>query len=107
VREECAVPGAAFPAHAVSEGMPLSVVAFRNEAPLHGVAVERPAGVQGLGVAPTGRAMVNNEIVAVGSAEALAHHRRQQRYSRRTDGPTLLQIAHPTRCTCQHPWLHS
>src|SRR5881396_1990819 len=57
--------------HPGREGMPLSVVAFRNDAPLHRVAVERPAGVQGLGVAPTGRAMVNNEIVAVGSAEAL------------------------------------
>ena len=54
------------------EGMPLSVVAFRNDAPLHGVAVERPAGVQGLGVAPTARAMVNDEVVAVGSAEAFA-----------------------------------
>src|SRR5947208_6686328 len=71
VREKVVMPGAAVAAHPGREGMPLSVVAFRNDAPLHGVAVERPAGVQGLGVAPTGRAMVNNEIVAVGSAEAL------------------------------------
>ena len=64
------MPGAAVAAHPGREGMPLSVVAFRNDAPLHGVAVERPAGVQGLGVAPTARAMVDDEVVAVGSAEA-------------------------------------
>src|SRR5205823_6930186 len=70
VGEEVVVPGAAVAAHPGREGVPLSVVAFRNDAPLHGVAVERPAGVQGLGVAPTARAMVDDEVVAVGSAEA-------------------------------------
>src|SRR5439155_20604431 len=71
VGEEVVVPGAAVAAHTGREGMPLSVVAFRNDAPLHGVAVERTGGGQGFGVAPTARAMVNDEVVAVVSAEAL------------------------------------
>ncbi|PYV37837.1 MAG: hypothetical protein DMG09_13680 [Acidobacteria bacterium] len=71
VGEEVVVPGAAIAAQTCCEGMPLSVVAFRNDAPLHGVAVERPGGGQGFGVAPTARAMVNDEVVAVVSAEAL------------------------------------
>src|SRR5439155_17614009 len=71
VSEEVVVPGAAVAAHTGREGMPLSVAAFRNDAPLHREAVERPGGGQGLGGAPTARAMVNDEIVAIGSAEAL------------------------------------
>src|SRR5437773_7951939 len=71
VREKIVMPGAAVAAHATREGMPLPVVAFPNDAPLHRKAIERPAGGQGMGIAPTARAMVNNEIVAVGSAEAL------------------------------------
>src|SRR5207244_1300003 len=71
VGEEVVVPGAAVAAHTAREGMPLSVAAFRNEAPLHREAVERPGGGQGLGGAPTARAMVNDEVVAVGRAEAL------------------------------------
>src|SRR5436309_5113552 len=71
VREKVVMPGAAVAAHATREGMPLPVVAFPNDAPLHRKAIERPAGGQGMGIAPTARAMVNNEIVAVGSAEAL------------------------------------
>src|SRR5258708_36830530 len=68
VGEEVVVPGAAIAAQTRCEGMPLSVVAFRNDAPLHGVAVERPRGGQGLGVAPTDRQMINNKVVAVVSA---------------------------------------
>src|SRR5262249_33297851 len=71
VGEEIVVPGAAVAAQCGREGMPLSIVAFRNDAPLHRVAVKRsPGGGQGFGVAPTARAMVNDEVVAVGSAEA-------------------------------------
>ena len=51
--------------------MPLLVAAFRNDAPLHCEAVERPGGGHGLGSSPTARAMVHDEVVAVGSAEAL------------------------------------
>ncbi len=72
VGEEVVVPGAAIAAQTRCEGMPLPVVAFRDDAPLHRVAVERPpGGGQGFGVAPTARAMVNDEVVAVVSAEAL------------------------------------
>src|SRR5258708_15069615 len=71
VSEKVVVPAAAVAAQTGREGMPLSVVAFRNDAPLHRVAVERPGGGQGFGVAPTARAMVNDEVFAVVSAEAL------------------------------------
>src|SRR6185436_15254281 len=54
VREEVVVPGAAVASQSGGEGMPLPVVAFRDDAPLHRVAVERSAGSgQGFGVAPT------------------------------------------------------
>src|SRR5262245_50286583 len=72
VREKVVMPGAAVAAQTGREGMPLLVVAFRNDAPLHRVAVERAGGGQGFGVAPTTRAMVNDEVVAVVSPEALA-----------------------------------
>src|SRR5688572_4287190 len=52
--------------------MPLFIVAFPNNAPLHRVAVERPARGQRLRVAPTGRAMVHDEVLTVRSAKALA-----------------------------------
>jgi len=61
--EEVVVPGAAVAAYTGREGMPLLVAPFGNDAPLHREAVERPGGGQGLGGAPTARAMVNDEVV--------------------------------------------
>src|SRR5687768_1312727 len=52
--------------------MALFVVAFANDAPLNGVAVERAAGGEGLRIAPTGGAMIDDKVFAVGGAEAFA-----------------------------------
>src|SRR6266699_3580849 len=72
VREEIVVPRAAVSAQDGRKGVLLLVIALRNDAPLHGVAVHRPGSGECFGVAPTARAMVNDEVLAVIDAEAVA-----------------------------------
>src|SRR5438093_6733096 len=71
VGEEVVVPRAAVSAQNGRKGMLLLVVAFRSDAPLHRVAVNRAGGGQRFGVAPTARAVVHDEVVTVVNAEAV------------------------------------
>src|SRR5437016_1862790 len=72
VREEIVVPRAAISAHDGRKRVLLLVIALRNDAPLHGVAVHGPGSGECFGIAPTARAMVNDEVLAVTDAEAIA-----------------------------------
>src|SRR5437879_970581 len=72
VGEEVVVPRAAVSTQDGREGMLLLVVAFRIDAPLHRVAVNRSGSGQCFGISPTARAMINDEVVTIVNAEAVA-----------------------------------
>jgi hypothetical protein len=54
--------------------MTLLIVSFGNDAPLHRATVDGSGSGKGFWIAPTGGAMVNNHILAVGDAERFASH---------------------------------